>query len=82
MQTSKAFKLQHGGSCSVLVRGSFQCFSQPALFPSSACAASEPVFVALCTPTVDRLCTSHSLSCHSFSSVHSLDMTFMQLSDR
>lgn len=76
MQTSKAFKLQHGSCCSMLVTGSFQSFPQP-------CPAStQPLFVALCTPTVNRLRGSDSHLCHSFSSVHALDMTFTQLSDR
>ncbi|XP_018535747.1 neuronal PAS domain-containing protein 4-like [Lates calcarifer] len=81
MQTSKAFKLQHGSCCSMLVRGSFQSFPQPC--PSS-CAASpptEPLFVALCTPTVNHLRSSDSHLCHSFNSIHTLDMTFTQLSD-
>ncbi|XP_022599540.1 neuronal PAS domain-containing protein 4-like [Seriola dumerili] len=82
MQTSKAFKLQQGSCCSMLVRGSFQFF--PQLCPSSSAAsppATEPLFVALCTPTVNRLSSSDSHFCHSFSSVHRLDMTFTQLSD-
>lgn len=81
MQTSKAFKLQHGSSCSMLVRGSLQSFPQPC--PSSAAPPStQPLFVALCTPTVNRLRGSDSRLCHSFSSIHALDMTFTQLSDR
>ncbi|XP_023267419.1 neuronal PAS domain-containing protein 4-like [Seriola lalandi dorsalis] len=82
MQTSKAFKLQQGSCCSMLVRGSFQSF--PQLCPSSSAAsppATEPLFVALCTPTVNRLSSSDSHFCHSFSSVHRLDMTFTQLSE-
>ncbi|XP_076598371.1 neuronal PAS domain-containing protein 4-like [Chaetodon auriga] len=82
MQTSKAFKLQHGSCCSMMVRGSFQSFPQPRLFPSSSvCPTDQPLFVALCTPTVNRLCSSDSRLRCSFSSVHRLDMTFTQLSD-
>uniref|UniRef100_A0A668AQM6 Neuronal PAS domain protein 4 like n=1 Tax=Myripristis murdjan TaxID=586833 RepID=A0A668AQM6_9TELE len=69
MHTSKVFRLQNGSCCSMLVRGSFQPF--PRL-----------LFVALCTPTVDRLQSTDSTHfCQSFSSVHRLDMTFTQLSD-
>ncbi|XP_068581463.1 neuronal PAS domain-containing protein 4-like [Cebidichthys violaceus] len=80
MQTSKAFKLQHGSCCSMTVRGSFRSFPQP--WPSSSVRpTSQPLFVALCTPTVDRLRSSDSHSCDRFDSVHRLDMTFTQLSD-
>ncbi|KAM7385849.1 hypothetical protein PAMP_001904 [Pampus punctatissimus] len=48
---------------------------------SSAVCPSEPLFVALCTPTVNRLRSADSLFCQSFDSVHRLDMTFTQLSD-
>lgn len=82
MQTTKAFKLQHGSCCSMMIRGSFQSFPQPRPSSSPVCPASQPLFVALCTPTVDRLPSSDSHLCHSFSSVHRLDMTFTQLSDR
>ncbi|CAB1431253.1 unnamed protein product [Pleuronectes platessa] len=78
MQTSKAFKLHHSSYCSMLVRGSFQ--SVPLPRPSSS-AAPESLFVALCTPTVNRLSSSDSSFCHSFTSVHRLDMSFTQLSD-
>ncbi|XP_059215439.1 neuronal PAS domain-containing protein 4-like [Centropristis striata] len=81
MQTSKAFKLQHGSSCSMMVRGSFQSFPQSCPSSSSACPTNQPLFVALCTPTANRLQSSDSHFCHSFSSVHRLDMTFTQLSD-
>ncbi|XP_071392050.1 neuronal PAS domain-containing protein 4-like [Centroberyx affinis] len=82
MQTSKAFRLQHGSCCSMLVRGSFQCFPQPRPASASVCPAEELLFVALCTPTVNRLRSADSAHlCQSFSSVHSLDMTFTQLSD-
>ncbi|XP_073338512.1 neuronal PAS domain-containing protein 4-like [Pagrus major] len=81
MQTSKAFKLQHGSCCSMLVRGSFQAFPQPGPFSSSVHPTSQPLFVALCTPTVNRLQSSDSSFCHSFTSVHRLDMTFTQASD-
>uniref|UniRef100_A0A3P9KC22 PAS domain-containing protein n=1 Tax=Oryzias latipes TaxID=8090 RepID=A0A3P9KC22_ORYLA len=75
MQTSKAFKVQHGSCCSMLVRGSFQL-----LPPSVACPGGELLFVALCTPTVNRLSGAASQSCSSFSSSHRLDMSFAQLS--
>lgn len=70
MQTSKAFRLQHGGGCSMLVRGSFQFFPQS--------FSAEPLFVALCTPTANR--SAHFSQ--SFSSVHRLDMSFIQTSER
>lgn len=82
MQTSKAFKLRHGSCCSMMVKGSFKRFPQPWQPSSSARPTSQPLFVALCTPTVDRLQSSDSPSCDSFHSVHGLDMTFTQLSDR
>lgn len=82
MQTSKAFKLQHGSCCSMMVNGSFRSFSQPCPFSSSVCPTDQPLFVALCTPTVNRVRSSDSHLCRSFSSVHSLDMSFIQLSDR
>ncbi|KAM8738128.1 neuronal PAS domain-containing protein 4-like isoform 2-T2 [Acanthopagrus schlegelii] len=81
MQTSKAFKLQHGSCCSMLVRGSFQAFPRPGPFSSSLRPASQPLFVALCTPTVNRLPSSDPSFCRSFTSVHGLDMTFTQASD-
>ncbi|XP_008320588.1 neuronal PAS domain-containing protein 4-like [Cynoglossus semilaevis] len=81
MQTSKAFKQQQGSCCSVLVRGTFHSFPQPC--PSTSAASSVPglLFVALCTPTVDRLRSSEQHLCHSFSSAHQLDMTFAHLSE-
>ncbi|XP_070697639.1 neuronal PAS domain-containing protein 4-like [Pempheris klunzingeri] len=82
MQTSKAFKLQHGSCSSMMVRGSFRSFPQPCpSSSSSACPNDQPLFVAICTPTLDRMqsCVSHF--CHSFNSVHRLDMTFTELSD-
>ncbi|XP_037322344.2 neuronal PAS domain-containing protein 4-like isoform X2 [Pungitius pungitius] len=81
MQTTKAFKLQFGSCCSMMVKGSFKMFPQPWQPSSSARPTGEPLFVALCTPTVDRLQSSGSTSCDSFYSVHRLDMTFTQLSD-
>ncbi|XP_044070780.1 neuronal PAS domain-containing protein 4-like isoform X2 [Siniperca chuatsi] len=81
MQTSKAFKLQHGSCCSMMVRGGFRSFPQPCPSSSSVCPTNQPLFVALCTPTVNRLRSSDSHFCHSFTSVHRLDMTFTQLSD-
>ncbi|KAM3606049.1 uncharacterized protein V6R79_009869 [Siganus canaliculatus] len=81
MHTSKAFKLQHGGCCSMMVRGSFRTFPQTQPLSSSACLTSQPLFVALCSPTVNRLRSFDATFCCSFSSVHRLDMTFSQLSD-
>nr|XP_046258872.1 neuronal PAS domain-containing protein 4-like [Scatophagus argus] len=81
MQTSKAFKLQHGSCCSMMIQGSFQSFPQLCPFSSSVCPTSQPLFVALCTPTVNRLRSPDSHFCRSFHSVHGLDMTFTQLSD-
>ncbi|XP_021165091.2 neuronal PAS domain-containing protein 4-like [Fundulus heteroclitus] len=78
MQTSKAFKLQHGSCCSMLVRGSFQFFPQPS---AAASCGVEPLFVALCTPTVNRLTGAESHFCQRFSSTHGMDMRFTQLSD-
>lgn len=80
LQTSRAFKLQHGGGgCSMLVEGSFRSFPQP---PSLSHFPHQPLFVALCTPTVDRLQRDDPHSCRRFSSVHRLDMSFTQVSDR
>ncbi|XP_034407394.1 neuronal PAS domain-containing protein 4-like [Cyclopterus lumpus] len=81
MQTSKAFKLQHGSCCSMVVKGSFQSFPQPWPASTSVCPASQSLLVALCTPTVNRLQSCVSQSCDGFNSVHRLDMTFTQLSD-
>ncbi|XP_061602057.1 neuronal PAS domain-containing protein 4-like [Cololabis saira] len=78
MQSSKAFKMQHGSCCSMLVRGSFQFFPRPS---PAASPPGELLFVALCTPTVNRLTDSDSHFCHSFSSTHRLDMSFTRLSD-
>ncbi|XP_015235062.1 PREDICTED: neuronal PAS domain-containing protein 4-like [Cyprinodon variegatus] len=78
MQTTKAFKLQHGSCCSMLVRGSFQFLPQPS---STASPNAEPLFVALCTPTVNRLTGADSHFCPSFSSTHRLDMSFTQVSE-
>nr|XP_061793936.1 neuronal PAS domain-containing protein 4-like [Nerophis lumbriciformis] len=79
MQASKTFKQQHG-SCSMLVRGSFHSFPEPCPF-SSTRVAGEPLFVALCTPTVDRLSAIESHLSPSFDSEHALDMSFTRLSD-
>ncbi|XP_029962310.1 neuronal PAS domain-containing protein 4-like [Salarias fasciatus] len=81
LQTSKAFKSQHGGCCSMLVRGSFRCFPRPQQSAVRASATTEPLFVALCTPTANRLPHSGPLDSHSFSSSHRLDMSFTRLSD-
>lgn len=83
MRTSKAFRQQQLGSCgSMMVRGRFQYFPQPCRHSSMQPLPDQPLFVALCTPTVDQVPSCHSHLCQSFSSVHMLDMTFIQLSDR
>ncbi|XP_077351731.1 neuronal PAS domain-containing protein 4-like isoform X2 [Festucalex cinctus] len=79
MQTSKSFRQQHS-SCSMLVRGSFQSFAAPCQF-SAMRTVDETLFVALCTPTVDRLRGVESHLCPRFDSVHALDMSFTRLSD-
>ncbi|XP_061546214.1 neuronal PAS domain-containing protein 4-like [Phycodurus eques] len=79
MHTSKTFKPQHN-SCSTLVRGSFQSFPEPCPF-SPLGIAGKPLFVALCTPTVDRLRGVELHLCPSFDSMHTLDMSFTWLSD-
>ncbi|XP_026133540.1 neuronal PAS domain-containing protein 4-like isoform X3 [Carassius auratus] len=64
MHTSKAFRLQYGSCCSMLVRGRFQAGP-----PDAA------LFVALCTPTVDRLKDSELLrSSACFQTLHRPDM--------
>ncbi|XP_073690896.1 neuronal PAS domain-containing protein 4-like isoform X2 [Garra rufa] len=64
MHTSKAFRLQFGSCCSMLVRGRFQ--DGP---PNAA------LFVALCTPTVNRLKDSELLSASAcFQTLHGPDM--------
>ncbi|XP_030628153.1 neuronal PAS domain-containing protein 4-like [Chanos chanos] len=70
MHTSKAFRLQHGSCGSMLVRGRFQTSPQSSLF------------VALCTPTVNRLRDSYPL-CFAphFQTLHQPDMRFTQVSD-
>ncbi|KAM9364940.1 neuronal PAS domain-containing protein 4-like [Pholidichthys leucotaenia] len=78
MQTSRAFKVQQGSCCSMLVRGSFQVFPRP---PSSSTHIPELLFVALCTPTVNRLRSADLHLCPSFSSTHRLDMNFTKVAD-
>ncbi|XP_049592572.1 neuronal PAS domain-containing protein 4-like [Syngnathus scovelli] len=78
MQTSKTFKQQHS-VCSMLVQGSLQSFPEVWFSPNGT--VGETLFVALCTPTVDRLRGVESHLCPSFKSVHTLDMSFTQLSD-
>lgn len=61
MLTSKAFRLRCGGGCSMLVTGRFQ---------------SSSVFVALCTPTADRLQDRRLLRASgSFHTLHRPDMS-------
>lgn len=64
MHTSKAFRLQYGSCCSMLVRGRFQAGP-----PDTA------LFVALCTPTVDRMKDSELLRASAcFQTLHRPDM--------
>ncbi|KAI4876763.1 hypothetical protein NFI96_017997 [Prochilodus magdalenae] len=64
MNTSKAFRLQYGSCCPLLVRGRFQ---------DPQCG----LFVALCAPTVDRLMDSEHMSYRAhFQSTHRLDMSY------
>ncbi|XP_072533322.1 neuronal PAS domain-containing protein 4-like isoform X2 [Salminus brasiliensis] len=64
MNTSKAFKLQNGSCCPLLVQGHFQ-------------DPQHQLFVALCSPTVDRLTDDDRLSFSAhFQSVHRADMRF------
>ncbi|KAK6489206.1 neuronal PAS domain-containing protein 4-like [Huso huso] len=78
MHTSKSFRLRHGSSCAVLVRGRFQAV--PGTPPSSS--SSGAVFVALCTPTVNRLQHSETHSyVQRFQSQHQPDMTFTDAPD-
>lgn len=83
MRTSKAFRQQQLGSCgSMMVRGRFQFFPRPCWSSSSDPLPDQPLFVALCAPTVDRVPSCDSHLCQSFGSLHGPDMTFVQLSDR
>ncbi|XP_035259740.1 neuronal PAS domain-containing protein 4-like isoform X1 [Anguilla anguilla] len=74
MHTSKSLRVRQGGSCTMLVRGRFQSVPQS----SAACPDLDRAFVALCTPTVNRLKDDdlHKLP-QSFRTVHRPDMTFM-----
>lgn len=85
MRTSKTVRQQQLGSCSsMMVRGRFQYFPRPCRRSSSSSdpLPDQPLFVALCAPTVDRVPSCDSHLCQSFGSLHRLDMTFIQLSDR
>ncbi|KAJ8378830.1 hypothetical protein AAFF_G00233990 [Aldrovandia affinis] len=77
MQTSKTFRLRHGGNCTMLVTGRFQTLPQSSLSDPGA----ERAFVALCTPTVNRRRDGdlHCISQH-FRSTHHPDMTLTHLS--
>ncbi|CAL8300171.1 unnamed protein product [Merluccius merluccius] len=80
MHTSKAFKLKHGQCCSMLVRGSFQSASAASVATESV-SKGERVFVALCTPTVDRWHgTEAAHLAPSFSSFHEPDLSFTRVS--
>ncbi|XP_029107435.1 neuronal PAS domain-containing protein 4-like isoform X2 [Scleropages formosus] len=73
MHTSKAFRLRHGPTCSVLVRGRFR--SPPG--SSSPRPAPERAFVALCTPTADRRHDgARRGSAEPFGTLHRADMSF------
>lgn len=86
MRTSKAFRQQQLVHCgSMMVRGRFQYFLGQCRRSSSSSSdplPDHPLFVALCTPTVDRVPSCDSHLCQSFGSLHRLDMTFVQVSDR
>ncbi|XP_041107386.1 neuronal PAS domain-containing protein 4-like [Polyodon spathula] len=78
MHTSKSFRLRHGSSCAVLVRGRFQALPGTPPSPSS----SGAVFVALCTPTVNWLQDSETHSyLQRFQSHHLPDMKFTDTPD-
>ncbi|XP_061079519.1 neuronal PAS domain-containing protein 4-like [Conger conger] len=71
MHASKAFRVRQGGSCTVLVRGRFQ--------PPPPSSAGRPeldgAFVALCTPTVNRLKDDDLRELgQTFRTTHRLDM--------
>ncbi|XP_017544419.1 neuronal PAS domain-containing protein 4-like [Pygocentrus nattereri] len=64
MNTSKAFRLQYGSCCPLLVRGHYQ-------------DPQHSLFVALCAPTMDRLMDTERLSFRThFQSVHRADMSY------
>ncbi|XP_063048119.1 neuronal PAS domain-containing protein 4-like [Engraulis encrasicolus] len=67
MHTSKAFRLQHGSLCTLLVRGRLQ-----------DAGPQGSLFVALCSPTANRLRPSDlpSYTTH-FRTIHRPDMSFL-----
>ncbi|KAG9338069.1 hypothetical protein JZ751_027145 [Albula glossodonta] len=78
MHTSKSFRLRHSGSCTMLVRGRFKTIPQS----PGACPDLGQAFVALCTPTVNRLkITDFHRYTEQFQSVHQLDMTLVHISE-
>ncbi|XP_029557736.1 neuronal PAS domain-containing protein 4-like [Salmo trutta] len=89
MHTSKAFRLEYGNCCSIMVRGRYQTLPQsPQSTPTSSPDRSqsgppvERVFLALCTPTVNHLGNSIFSSCSSsFTSLHRPDMSFSHLDE-
>ncbi|CAL8258260.1 unnamed protein product [Lota lota] len=85
MQTTKAFRLKHGHCCSMLVRGRFRSASRSPsrdFVSTESTSRGERVFVALCTPTVDRLQGSETGPPNPcFSSVHKPDLRFASVSD-
>ncbi|XP_055790579.1 neuronal PAS domain-containing protein 4-like isoform X2 [Salvelinus fontinalis] len=80
MHTSKAFRLEYGSCCSIMVRGHYQTVPQS---PQSTPTVNQRVFLALCTPTVNHLGNSTFSSCSSsFTSLHRPDMSFSHLDER
>ncbi|XP_070999827.1 neuronal PAS domain-containing protein 4-like [Oncorhynchus clarkii lewisi] len=89
MHTSKAFRLEYGNCCSIMVRGRYQTIPQsPQSTPTSSPDRGrsglpvERVFLALCTPTVNHLGNRIFSSCSSsFTSLHRPDMSFSHLDE-
>ncbi|XP_031655830.1 neuronal PAS domain-containing protein 4-like [Oncorhynchus kisutch] len=89
MHTSKAFRLEYGNCCSIMVRGRYQTIPQsPQSTPTSSpdrgrsAPPVDRVFLALCTPTVNHLGNSIFSSCSSsFTSLHRPDMSFSHLDE-
>ncbi|KAJ8361432.1 hypothetical protein SKAU_G00179570 [Synaphobranchus kaupii] len=79
MHASKPFRVRQDASeCSLLVRGRFQDTPKS----SRSRRDLQRTFIALCTPTVNRLHDSDAPSVLGhFQSVHRPDMTFQRVSD-